>query len=79
MMIRLQYFSRLRELNGPLTLELPTNATVGDALSALESQLPLLSDWNGKILLAVGIEFARHDQILHENDLLSLMPPVQGG
>ena len=79
MTIRVQYFSRLRELNGPLALELLDRATVGDALMQLEGRLPLLSDWNGKLLLAVGLEFARRDQVLLENDLLSLMPPVQGG
>ncbi len=79
MTIRVQFFSKLRDLHGPATLELEENATVGMALVELERRLPLLSNWNGKILIAVGVEFAPRDQILHENDLLSVMPPVQGG
>ena len=79
MTIRVQFFSKLRDLHGPDTLDLPENATVEMALADLERRLPLLSNWHGKILIAVGVEFAPRDQILHENDLLSLMPPVQGG
>ena len=79
MTIRVQFFSKLRDLHGPDTLELPENANVGMALADLERRLPLLSNWNGKILIAVGVEFAPRNQILRENDLLSVMPPVQGG
>jgi molybdopterin converting factor small subunit len=76
-----QFFSKLRELTGSSQLErtLATGATVGEALAALESEFPKLAEWEGKILLAVGVEFASRDQVLQDGDLLSVMPPVQGG
>ena len=79
MMIRVQYFSTLRDLEGPTTLELPENAVVGDAVEELKRILPRLANWEDKILIAVGVEFAPAEQVLQPDDLLSLMPPVQGG
>ncbi|MEO7933822.1 MAG: MoaD/ThiS family protein [Chthoniobacterales bacterium] len=81
MTIRIQFFSRLREIGGSAVLEreVAPGTTVGAALAELERDLPKLADWQGKLLLAVGVEFAPHDQILQANDLLSVMPPVQGG
>jgi molybdopterin converting factor small subunit len=35
--------------------------------------------WNKYLLIAVGTEYVSRDYRLRPNDLVSLMPPVQGG
>ena len=77
----MQFFSKLREIGGNEVLErsIRDGATVGEAFAELEGEFPALSGWQGRLLLAVGVEFAKLDQVLQEGDLLSVMPPVQGG
>lgn len=81
MTIRVQFFSKLREIAGDSILEraFEEGTTVGEALAGLEREFPKLAGWEGKLLLAVGVEFAGREQVLREGDLLSVMPPVQGG
>ncbi len=81
MNVRIQFFSRLRAIGGDAELnrELPEGATVSAAFTQLEAEFPKLRDWEGKLLFAVGVEFASCEDVLREGDLLSLMPPVQGG
>ena len=58
-MIRVQFFSRLRAIGGDavLTRDWPEGTLVGEAISLLEAEFPELADWEGKLLLAVGVEF----------------------
>jgi molybdopterin converting factor small subunit len=79
--IRIQFFSRLRQIGGDavLTRDWPAETDVQTALAYLEKEFPPLADWQSKLLFAVGVEFAQPEQILHEGDLFCLMPPVQGG
>lgn len=81
MKVRVQFFSRLLDVAGASLLEreLPPGATLGDLLQDLGRDFPRLGDWDSCLLLAVGVEFATRDQPLREGDLVSLMPPVQGG
>lgn len=81
MKIRVQFFSRLKEIAAaePVDKSVPSGSTVGDLLKAVETEFPKLADWEGKLLVAVGVEFATREQALKEGDLVSFMPPVQGG
>jgi sulfur-carrier protein len=79
MIIELQYFSRLRELKGPVTIEVQTGTTVAKLLERLSAEVPELKKWNSHLLVAVGYEYVGRDHVLCEGDQLSLMPPVQGG
>ncbi|HEY0789696.1 MAG TPA: MoaD/ThiS family protein [Chthoniobacterales bacterium] len=79
MTLRLQYFSRLRDLQAPETVDLPENATVADLLHCLYGAVPGLRDWDRHLLVAVGDHYATRDVRLQPSDLVSLMPPVQGG
>lgn len=81
MKIEVQLFSRLRDLAGGarLALELPADATVGDALAHVYADHPALRDWDRHVLLAVGLEYVGREQVLRAGDTLSIMPPVQGG
>jgi molybdopterin synthase sulfur carrier subunit len=81
MEIKLQFFSHLREIAGDAerTLELPEQATVGDALTQLYAEYPALGKWDRTILVGAGVDFVGRDHVLQPNDQLAIMPPVQGG
>jgi MoaE-MoaD fusion protein len=79
--ITVQVFSFIRQIVGQdeLTLDLREGATVAEALARLYEKFPKLKAAEKTILLAVGVEFATPSSQLHHGDVLSLMPPLQGG
>jgi len=79
MAVRLQYFAQLRDLKGPETLDLAPGTTVEGLLVELYKLLPALKSWDNCLLIAAGIEYVPRDYVLKPEDLISLMPPVQGG
>lgn len=81
MKVTIQFFSFLRQLAGQneLTLDLPEAATVADALAQIYAKYPRLKEAERTTLLAVGLEFATRTSKLCDGDVLSLMPPLQGG
>lgn len=81
MKVRLQFFSRLRDVAGrsELELELPHETRVADLLGILYERIPALRDWDKSILVGAGLEFVARDYVLQPNDDISIMPPVQGG
>lgn len=81
MKITVQVFGFLRSVVGQneLVLELPEGANVADALAQLYGRIPRLQDADKTVLAAVGVEFAKREDALRDGDVLSLMPPLQGG
>ncbi len=81
MTVQVQFFSYFKQLatEDPLTLVLPQHATVEDLLTCLRTRYPKLATLNRSTLVAVGVEYAAPNQVLHEADVVSLFPPVQGG
>jgi len=81
MKIRVQFFSRLRDLVGrsEMDLDVPAEGTAADLLDLLYSQTPALREWDKSILVASGVEFVGRDYVLKPGDEISIMPPVQGG
>jgi molybdopterin converting factor small subunit len=81
MKVRLQFFSRLRDVAGrsELELELAHETRVADLLGILYERIPALRDWDKSILVGAGLEFVARDYVLQPNDDISIMPPVQGG
>ncbi|MFH0946454.1 MAG: molybdopterin converting factor subunit 1 [Planctomycetota bacterium] len=79
MRIRVRLFAGLRELLGcpMLTLELPDEATVGDALSSLMREHAGLGD--RRFTTAVNERYAGAEHLLSDQDELALIPPVSGG
>jgi MoaE-MoaD fusion protein len=79
--ITVQFFSFLRQLAGQseLTLNLPDGSTVADALAQLYVRFPQLKEAEKTALIAIGVEFATRLSQLRDGDVLSLMPPLQGG
>jgi molybdopterin synthase catalytic subunit len=79
--ITVQLFSFFRQLTGQneLAIDLADNATVADALAQVYAKFPRLSEADKSIRIAVGVEFATRATKLRDGDVLSLMPPLQGG
>jgi molybdopterin synthase catalytic subunit len=75
------YFAVFRERLGrdAEELELPTGATVADALAALAARHPAIAQLRGKFRVAVNQEFADDTYALSARDELALIPPVAGG
>ena len=81
MIVRVQFFSHLRDIAGTSQSEahVPEGARVADLLSVLYGQHPKLRAWDGSILVGAGVEFVDRDYLLREGDEIAIMPPVQGG
>jgi molybdopterin synthase sulfur carrier subunit len=81
MKMRVQFFSRLRDLADAqeMQLEVPEGTKVADLLEILYSRTPALRDWDKSILVAAGVEFVSRDYVVKSGDDISIMPPVQGG
>jgi len=78
-LVKIQYFAQLRDLDGPESVELDSGATIGVLLKKLFAQSPGLAVWNKNLLLAAGTEWVQRDYVIRPGDVISLMPPVQGG
>jgi MoaD family protein len=79
--VEVQFFSRLRDLAAAshLEVELPAGATLADLLERLYVRFPELRAWDAHLLLAVGLDYAERSRKLGAGDVVSIMPPVQGG
>ncbi len=81
MNVEVHFFSRLRDLAGApqLALDLPEGSTIADLLARLYADHPAMQPWDPHLLIAVGLDYAARDQVLHAGECVSVMPPVQGG
>lgn len=81
MHIAVRFWSYFADLAGTetVTLDLPVASTVRDALEKIHREFPRLAPAKKSTLVAVGVDYAPPEQVLRENDELSLFPPVQGG
>jgi molybdopterin converting factor small subunit len=79
--VRVQFFSRLRDLVGApeMELDVPERTTASDLLEIVYVKTPALRTWDKSILVAAGLEFVGRDYALKADDEISVMPPVQGG
>jgi molybdopterin synthase catalytic subunit len=74
-------FGQARELAGTTEtwIEVPSGATVGDALAALEARYPALAPLDRVLLTAVNETYATRDEAVAAGDTLAVFPPVSGG
>jgi molybdopterin converting factor small subunit len=52
---------------------------VASLLAELYERWPALSSWDGRLLMAVDLEYATRETQLIPGQEVALMPPVQGG
>ena len=79
MKIEVKLFAGMAESTGKstLTLELAAGATVADAMGLLRSRIT--RRWPEGMLAAVNLAYVPAQTVLHEGDVLALIPPVSGG
>jgi molybdopterin converting factor small subunit len=76
-----QFFSYFRDLTGCAETEfdLPHGSVLQAAIESVFRTFPELRGAEKSVLAAVGLEYVSRDSVLHEGDVVSLFPPVQGG
>ena len=81
MKIRVEFYSRLKEIVDASAIELsvPENSTVNDLFEQLKESYPKLRDFEKSILFGIGVEFVDRSYLLNDGDVIAIMPPVQGG
>ncbi|HEY2102027.1 MAG TPA: MoaD/ThiS family protein [Chthoniobacterales bacterium] len=81
MKVRVEFYSRLREIVGARKLEirLAGNATVENLMQQLFSDYPKLRDFEKSMLFGIGVDFVDKRRPLRDGDVIAVMPPVQGG
>jgi molybdopterin synthase catalytic subunit len=81
MQIRVLAFAHLREALGQadLALELPPDATAGDAWATLARRLPALAAAGASTRFARNGAMISAQEPLCDGDELALLPPVGGG
>ena len=79
--VAVQFFALYRERSGveSTSVDLSSQATVGDLVDILRRQFPNLAPSSSHLLVAVNAEYATYDQELHPEDQVALIPPVSGG
>jgi molybdopterin converting factor small subunit len=79
--ISIQFFSYLKDLTGLDRTErrVPDGTTLGALHDRLCQEVPALNELSRSTLLAVGVDYQPRDHVLHDGDVVSLFPPVQGG
>jgi molybdopterin synthase catalytic subunit len=79
--ITVQFFGFFRQLTGQneWPLDLSDNAIVADAITQLHTEFPRFKEADKTTLIAIGVDFATRVTKLRDGDVLSLMPPLQGG
>lgn len=79
--VRCRLFARYAETMGTdeVTLELPAEAVVADAIARLRADLPSGSLLPERPLVAVNLEHVLPSRRLEDGDVLALLPPLAGG
>ncbi|MCI0363366.1 MAG: molybdopterin converting factor subunit 1 [Phycisphaerales bacterium] len=74
-------FAHLREslATDRLDIDVPTGATVADALDHLAQRHPPIADMRGKLAVAVDEQYQPTTAKLTNGCTIALIPPVSGG
>jgi molybdopterin converting factor small subunit len=81
MKVRIHLYAQLRDAAGTqqLELDLPEGARVARLLEQLYVKLPALRAHDKSILVGAGVEFVDRAYVIHPDEEIAIMPPVQGG
>ena len=81
MRVTVRLFARLRDLAGAgeLVREVPDPSTVHTVWKLLTAEMPLLTEYEGAMSVAVNAEYARMAAPVHDGDEVAFLPPVSGG
>jgi molybdopterin converting factor small subunit len=81
MTTKIEFYSVLRDLAGAAELELslPEGTTVEALLDKLYTLHPRLAEWDNRVLLAADLDYVERTHVIQAGEVISVMPPVQGG
>ncbi|MEO6053691.1 MAG: MoaD/ThiS family protein [Chthoniobacterales bacterium] len=82
MKIKVEFYSILRDeatKTPEAIIEMVQGETVENLLAKLFLQFPALKNWEKQLLIAADMDYVEREHILRENEVISIMPPVQGG
>ncbi len=81
MTTKVEFYSVLRDLTGAAEVELPLpeGATVAELLNTLYTRHPKLAEWDNRLLLAANLDYVERTHAIQPGEIISVMPPVQGG
>ena len=81
MIIEIHFYSISKELAGASArrITVPTDSTLTNALDVLFGELPALAPIRESCLYAIGTSYAPLTAPLAEGDVISIIPPMQGG
>lgn len=77
--MKLLYFAEIKDILEKTSeeIDLSYDITVDEFLTDLFERYPQIKDKQFQV--AVNEEFVQHDDIVHPNDTVALIPPVSGG
>jgi molybdopterin synthase sulfur carrier subunit len=78
---KVEFYSILRDLigAGELDVSLSEGTTVAGLLTELYGRYPKLAEWDGRLLLAADLDYVDRSHAIQPGEVISVMPPVQGG
>ncbi len=81
MTTKVEFYSLLRDLAGASELEvdLPDGASLDALLHELYARHPRLAEWDNRLLLAADLDYVERSHAIQPGEVISIMPPVQGG
>ncbi|MDP4198821.1 MAG: MoaD/ThiS family protein [Bacteroidota bacterium] len=81
MTIDVHFYSISRDIAGQPARQIavPEGSTLADALDVLFREVPALADIRGACLYAVGTSYATMKRALAAGEVISIIPPMQGG
>ena len=81
MNVVVKFYAQLRDIAGrsETKVQLPNGATVAQLLDEIYRQFPALRAHDKAILVGAGVEFVERNHVIEHGEIISVMPPVQGG
>ena len=81
MTVRVRMFAGLRHLVGDreIALALPPGATIAVLRDQLVAEYPILEAFIATLVCAVAEEMQPLEHVLHDGDLVEVIPPIAGG
>lgn len=81
MKVSVRLFAAVKQAAGcdRLELDLPRGATIGQLRRRLGRELPQLSGLVGRVMFAIGTQYAPDTEQLPPNADVACIPPVSGG
>ena len=81
MQIKVLLFASLRELTdmSEIEIKISQNSSISSLLNKLKEKFPLVQEFSQPLLFAINNTYCKEEEIIKENDIVAIFPPVSGG